>query len=155
MKFGYRKPSIKKSIKARTTGKIKRKAKKAINPLYGKKGMGFVNNPKKAVYNKIYNKTTVDATKPLKKKNKQHIRTKNDTYSVNVKVVDTSTKDKQELIREKIKLSPLQGKISTIIAYIVVIAVVGFILLLIIYFFIGVIQGIIEEVKWLKIQNKK
>lgn len=28
MKFGYRKPSIKKSIKARTTGKIKRQAKK-------------------------------------------------------------------------------------------------------------------------------
>lgn len=51
MKFGIRKPNIKKSIKARTTGRIKRSAKKAINPLYGKKGMGFVNNPKKAVYN--------------------------------------------------------------------------------------------------------
>ena len=46
MKFGFRKPSIKKSIKTRTTGKIKRKAKKAINHLYGKKGMGFVKNPK-------------------------------------------------------------------------------------------------------------
>ena len=59
MKMGIRKPSIKKSIKARTTGKLKRAAKKAVNPLYGKKGMGFVNNPKKAVYNKVYNKTTV------------------------------------------------------------------------------------------------
>lgn len=37
MKFGIRKPSIKKSFKARTTGKIKRKAKKVINPFYGKK----------------------------------------------------------------------------------------------------------------------
>lgn len=58
MKIGLRKPSIKKSIKARTTGKIKRKVKGAINPLYGKKGMGWINNPKKALYNKIYNKTT-------------------------------------------------------------------------------------------------
>lgn len=58
MKIGYRRPSVKKSFKARTTGKLKRKAKKAINPLYGKKGMGYINNPKKAVYNKIYNKTT-------------------------------------------------------------------------------------------------
>ena len=58
MKFGMRKPSLKKSIKACTTGKIKRKVKKSINPLYGKKGMGFVKNPKKSVKNKIYRKTT-------------------------------------------------------------------------------------------------
>ena len=61
MKFGVRKPSIKRSIKARTTGRLKRTAKKAVNPLYGKKGMGLINNPKKAVYNKVYNKTTVSA----------------------------------------------------------------------------------------------
>lgn len=59
MKMGIRKPNIKKSIKARTTGKIKRQMKKAVNPMYGKKGMGMVNNPKKAVYNKVYNKTSV------------------------------------------------------------------------------------------------
>lgn len=59
MKFGVRKPSIKRSIKARTTGKIKRSAKRAVNPLYGKKGMGYINDPKKAVYNKAYNKTTI------------------------------------------------------------------------------------------------
>ena len=59
MKVGLRKPSIKKSVKARTTGKLKRSVKKAVNPLYGKKGMGLVNNPKKAVYNKVYNKTTI------------------------------------------------------------------------------------------------
>jgi len=58
MKLGMRKPSLKKSIKARTTGKIKRKVKKTINPLYGKKGMGFVKSPKKSVKNKIYHKTT-------------------------------------------------------------------------------------------------
>lgn len=58
MKFGVRKPNIKKSIKARTTGRIKRSIKRAINPLYGKKGLGWFKNPKKAMYNKIYNKTT-------------------------------------------------------------------------------------------------
>lgn len=59
MKVGVRKPSIKKSIKARTTGKAKRAVKSAVNPLYGKKGMGWINDPKKAAYNKVYNKTTV------------------------------------------------------------------------------------------------
>ncbi|HJJ11756.1 MAG TPA: hypothetical protein OIM48_00340 [Clostridiaceae bacterium] len=58
MKFGIRKPNIKSSIKARTTGRIKRSAKKAINPFYGKRGMGYITNPKKAVYNKVYNKTS-------------------------------------------------------------------------------------------------
>ncbi len=58
MKVGFRKPSIKKSIKARTTGKLKRQVKKAVIPGYGKKGMGWVKNPKKAMYNKVYNKTT-------------------------------------------------------------------------------------------------
>lgn len=66
MAFGPRKPSLKKSIKARTTGAAKRKVKKAINPLYGKKGMGYINNPKKAVYNKVYNKTTF-STNPISK----------------------------------------------------------------------------------------
>lgn len=58
MKFGARKPSIKKSISARTTGRVTRSFKKSINPTYGKKGMGWVNDPKKATYNKIYNKTS-------------------------------------------------------------------------------------------------
>ena len=58
MKIGMRKPSIKKSFKARTTGKAKRKVKKALIPGYGKKGMGWLKNPKKAAYNKVYNKTT-------------------------------------------------------------------------------------------------
>ena len=48
MKFGMRKPSLKRSIKARTTGKAKRKVKKALIPGYGKKGAGWVKNPKKA-----------------------------------------------------------------------------------------------------------
>ena len=62
MKVGVRKPSIKRSIKARTTGRIKREVKKTINPFYGKKGMGWIKNPKKALYNKVYHKTTVGVT---------------------------------------------------------------------------------------------
>ena len=58
MKIGVRKPSIKKSFKARTTGKVKRKIKRTINPFYGKKGLGFIKNPKKSIYNKVYRKTT-------------------------------------------------------------------------------------------------
>lgn len=58
MKTGLRKPSYKKSISARTKGKVTRSIKSSINPLYGKKGMGWINNPKKAAYNKIYNKTS-------------------------------------------------------------------------------------------------
>ncbi|MEE1350431.1 MAG: hypothetical protein UHM23_00015 [Clostridia bacterium] len=58
MKFGLRTPSLKRSIKARTTGKLKRSVKKAIIPGYGKKGMGWIKNPKKAAYNKVYNKTS-------------------------------------------------------------------------------------------------
>lgn len=58
MKLGMRKPSLKCSISARTTGRAKRAVKKAINPLYGKKGMVLIRDPKKAVYNKFYKKTS-------------------------------------------------------------------------------------------------
>ena len=53
-----RKPNLTRSLKARTTSKWKRQAKKAIVPGYGNKGMGWVKNPKKAMYNKVYHKTT-------------------------------------------------------------------------------------------------
>lgn len=59
MKLGIRKPSIKKSIQAKTTGKIKRAVKKAANPLYGKEGMGIIKDPKRSLYNRVYKKTTV------------------------------------------------------------------------------------------------
>lgn len=65
MKFGLRKPNVKKRIKARTTGRAKRAVKGKINPFYGKKGMGWVRNPKRAAYNKVYNKTTRGCLVPL------------------------------------------------------------------------------------------
>lgn len=79
MKIGMRKPSLTKSLKARTTSKWKRQAKKAIIPGYGKKGMGWIKNPKKAMYNKIYHKTTFglsDLLKPSKKRKKKVVTNK-------------------------------------------------------------------------------
>lgn len=77
MKIGIRTPSLKKSFKARTTGRAKRAVKRSINPAYGKKGMGWVNDPKKAAYNKVYNKTTVSA-KDLVKNDKTNESTTSD-----------------------------------------------------------------------------
>lgn len=67
MKFGIRKPSITKSFKARTTGRLKRSIKKSLIPSYGVKGMGLVKNPKKSVYNKVYRKTSISLFSFLKK----------------------------------------------------------------------------------------
>lgn len=74
MKIGVRTPSLKKSFKARTTGRLNRTLKKSVNPLYGKKGMGYIKNPEKALYNKVYHQVTVDPLKPLK--NGSHNNTK-------------------------------------------------------------------------------
>jgi hypothetical protein len=57
MKFGMRKPSLAKSFSARTKGRATRTIKKALIPGYGKKGMGIL-HPKKALYNKVYHKTS-------------------------------------------------------------------------------------------------
>lgn len=68
MKIGVRKPSLTKSLKARTTSKWKRQIKKAVIPTYGQKGTGIIKNPKRALYNKVYNQTTVDAFGSMKKR---------------------------------------------------------------------------------------
>ena len=55
MKFGFRIPSIKKRIAARTS------VKRIIAHNLGFKaprGMGWITNPKKAIYNKVYNQTS-------------------------------------------------------------------------------------------------
>ena len=55
MKFGFRIPSITKRIAARTS------VKRIISHNLGVKaprGLGWVTEPKKALYNKVYNKTS-------------------------------------------------------------------------------------------------
>lgn len=61
MKAGFRSPSISKSLKARTTGKIKRSMAKSVNPFYGEKGIGFAKDPKKSIKNAAYHRITFGA----------------------------------------------------------------------------------------------
>ena len=49
MKFGFRTPSLKRSISARTTGRAKRAIKRAIIPGYGRRGIGLLTHPKKSL----------------------------------------------------------------------------------------------------------
>jgi len=98
MKFGFRTPNLKKSFKARTTGRIKRSAKKAINPFYGKKGMGYITNPKKAVYNKVYNKTTFGINDIVKGGLNM---TNNNTESNNISGAKHSSNSKKSFFRDK------------------------------------------------------
>lgn len=61
MKFGFRKPSFKRSLSAATKGALKRAIMREIVPYYGKRGMGWA-NPKKAVYNHLYSMVTANPT---------------------------------------------------------------------------------------------
>lgn len=54
MKFGIRTPSPRKSLAARTSVKRKIRAK-----LRAPRGYGWLTDPKKALYNRVYNRTTV------------------------------------------------------------------------------------------------
>ena len=56
MKFGIRTPSLTKRIAARTS--LKRVVRNSLG-LKAPRGWGWLTNPKKAAYNRIYNRTTV------------------------------------------------------------------------------------------------
>ncbi|WP_419877712.1 hypothetical protein [Brevibacillus centrosporus] len=64
MKFGMRKPSLKKRIAARTS--IKRQIVHRAG-LKMPRGLGWLRSPKKYAYNKIYRRTTFDIFSMLKK----------------------------------------------------------------------------------------
>ncbi len=64
MKIGIRKPSLSKRINARTS--IKRQVVHRAG-LKMPRGYGWVRSPRKFVYNKIYNRTSFDIFKILKK----------------------------------------------------------------------------------------
>lgn len=55
MKFGYRKPSLKKRIAARTS--FKRVVRHSLG-LKAPRDMGWLTNPKKAAYNRVYYRST-------------------------------------------------------------------------------------------------
>ncbi|MDY6054852.1 hypothetical protein [Micrococcus sp.] len=58
MKIGLRTPSLKKSLKARTTARAKRAVKRKLIPGYGRPGMGWLRDPKRAARNAVYQRTT-------------------------------------------------------------------------------------------------
>ena len=64
MKIGMRKPSLKKRVAARTS--LKRQVVHRAG-LKMPRGYGWVRNPKRYVYNKVYNRTTFDVFKLFKK----------------------------------------------------------------------------------------
>ncbi len=55
MKFGFRIPSLTKRIAARTS--VKRIIRHNLG-FKAPRGMGWITNPKKALYNRVYNKTS-------------------------------------------------------------------------------------------------
>lgn len=112
MKIGIRKPSLKKSIKARTTGALKRKVKKSINPLYGKKGVGIINDPKKAVYNKVYNKTTVDVRDVVSLNSNRITGSKNNVKSSNIGINSNRNDSKDCINKNYILLKNESGNIK-------------------------------------------
>ena len=59
MKFGVRKPSIKKRVAARTS--VKRMIRHNLG-FKAPRGYGWLTNPKKAAYNRVYNRSTVGCT---------------------------------------------------------------------------------------------
>jgi hypothetical protein len=55
MKFGIRTPSLKRRISSRTS--VKRYVRHSLG-IKAPRGMGWVTNPKKAAYNRVYHRTT-------------------------------------------------------------------------------------------------
>jgi len=55
MKFGFRIPNLKKCLAARTS--LKRYVRQNLG-FKAPRGWGWVTNPKKALYNRVYNRTT-------------------------------------------------------------------------------------------------
>ncbi len=55
VRFGFRVPSLKKRISARTS--LKRYARNSLG-LKAPRGWGWLTNPRKAAYNRVYNRTT-------------------------------------------------------------------------------------------------
>lgn len=91
MKFGFRMPSLKRRIAARTS--IKRIVRHRLG-LKAPKGMGIITNPKKYVYNKIYNKTTFgveDIVKVSRPRRSKSTSTSYSTITKRTKISENST----------------------------------------------------------------
>ena len=123
MKVGFRKRSYKKSWSAMTSGRYKRMMKRAINPFYGRKGMGFLKNPSKALRGAVYRRTTIglapsDINRALRSSRKGSASSslKNDALRKRSVAVSHTKKDSAKVIellkseREKIEA---QGRMAS------------------------------------------
>lgn len=109
MKFGLRAPSFKKSLSARTSGAFNRAIKRALIPGYGKKGIGWLSNPKKALYNKVYRSLTIGLPDILSN-HKQHDK----SYDHNIIEINKSLQIRNRGIEQaKYVLKFISNNIST------------------------------------------
>ena len=83
MKFGLRKLSLKNSLSARFSLKIK--VKNALH-LKAPRGMGIFTHPKKALYNRVYNRTTFSGFSFLKGFGNKKRQLKNSSNNSNSKI---------------------------------------------------------------------
>jgi hypothetical protein len=90
MKFGIRKPSLKKSISAMTRGAITRDIMRAINPSYGKKGVGIL-HPSRYSYNKLYDSVTVSSDRIIDKLSKSNLESADE--SIDMKILKINKKE--------------------------------------------------------------
>lgn len=105
VKIGLRKPNLKSSLKARTTGRAKRAVKRAVIPGYGKKGMGWIKNPKKAAYNAVYSRTTVgvgDVARSVAKSGARRSVSRASSITASSHEVTTSVKSGQKSLAREI-----------------------------------------------------
>ena len=96
MRSIIRKPSVKKSFSAKTTSKVTRTVKKVSNPIYGRKGVGYISNPQKALYNKVYRKTSagiqnISHTKNNNSSKKHAIYSEHQTVTVSSHIMVTNS----------------------------------------------------------------
>ncbi|TAN18811.1 MAG: hypothetical protein EPN37_04425 [Chitinophagaceae bacterium] len=103
MKIGFRVPSFKKSISATFS------IKKRIMPRF-KKGYGFIRNPEKAIYNRIYNRTTIPLIKWTNTNNKKSI-----IKNTSCKNMPDSHREKDILFDEAIEFIKNKYEINTTI----------------------------------------
>jgi hypothetical protein len=69
MRFGFRRPSLRKSLAARTS--LKRFVRHSVG-LKAPRGWGWLTSPKKAAYNRVYSRTTFGWRDLIRKRRHSH-----------------------------------------------------------------------------------
>lgn len=109
MKFGFRKPSLKKIISAMTKTQLTKGIKRVILPEYGKRSKGYYTSIKKSAYNMLYNHTTVGVSDlisaPLtKQRNNTVLNYRKDPMVISSKLYNEQIKKFEDFSSQIIKL---------------------------------------------------